>query len=106
MSDILFELSQIIKKRKDLPEKKSYASSLLNSGLEKCTEKFGEEAIELIVASLSKNREEFNSEAADVIFHLLILIEANNSRLEDILKVLDTRKGTSGLIEKQSRQKN
>jgi len=106
MNNILIELSQIIKKRKNLHKKESYTSSLLTSGLEKCAEKFGEEAIELVVASLSKNKKAFNNEAADVIFHLLILIEANNSSLEKVLEVLIERKGTSGLIEKERRQKS
>ena len=106
MNNILLELSQTIKNRKNLNEKESYTSFLLTSGLEKCAEKFGEEAIELIVASLSKNSKDFNNEAADVIFHLLILIEANNSSLENVLDVLIERKGTSGFTEKERRQKS
>lgn len=106
MNNIILELSEVIKQRKKSSEKESYTASLLSSGLGKCAEKFGEEAIELIIATLSKNSKEFNSEAADVIFHLLILIEAKNSSLEDVLEILNRRKGTSGLLEKALRNKN
>ncbi len=105
MTKILLELDRIIKsKRKELA-KKSYTASLLKSGLNKCAEKFGEEAIELIVAAVNKDTENFNNEAADVLFHLLVLIELKETSIGAVLKVLESRLGVSGHIEKKARAK-
>ena len=103
MSNILLELNSVIKRKKDQPTNKSYTASLLKSGLNKCAEKFGEEAIELIVAAVNKDNENFNNEAADVLFHLLILIEAKESSIDTILEVLRGRMGVSGHLEKGTR---
>ena len=103
MNNILVELTKIIKNKKNEPVEKSYSSSLLNSGTNKCAEKFGEEAIELVVAAVNKDTENFNNEAADVLFHLLILIESKEASLQTILKVLETRMGISGHFEKGTR---
>ena len=103
MTKVLFELEKIIKSKKEEPAKKSYTASLLKSGLNKCAEKFGEEAIELIVAAVNKDTENFNNEAADVLFHLLVLIESKETSIGAILEVLESRLGISGHFEKETR---
>ena len=103
MNNVLQELNKVIKSKKDQPENKSYTASLLKSGLNTCAEKFGEEAIELIVAAVNKDTESFNNEAADVLFHLLVLIESKDSSIATILEVLESRMGISGHLEKETR---
>ena len=103
MTEILLELNKIIKSKRKEPAKESYTASLLKSGLNKCAEKFGEEAIELIVAAINKDTEDFDNEAADVLFHLLVLIEAKETSISAVLKVLESRLGISGHLEKKTR---
>lgn len=103
MTNILLELSKVIKNRKNQPSETSYTASLLKSGINKCAEKFGEEAIELIVAAVNKDTENFNNEAADVLFHLLVLIESKETSIGAVLEVLENRMGISGHLEKETR---
>lgn len=105
MSNTLDSLSKTIKIRKDAGPEASYTSSLLRSGLEKCSEKFGEECVELIIAAVSQDLDKFNNEAADVLYHLLVLIEAKDASLTDILSVLAQRQTRSGHLEKALRIK-
>ena len=103
MNNVLQELNNVIKSKKDHSTNKSYTASLLKSGLNTCAEKFGEEAIELIVAAVNKDTENFNNEAADVLFHLLVLIESKESSIDTILDILKGRMGISGHLEKETR---
>ena len=103
MNNVLQELNNIIKSKKDQSTNASYTASLLKSGLNTCAEKFGEEAIELIVAAVNKDTENFNNEAADVLFHLLVLIESKESSIDTILDILKGRMGISGHLEKENR---
>ena len=103
MNNVLQELNNVIKSKKDQSRNKSYTASLLKSGLNKCAEKFGEEAIELIVAAVNKDTANFNNEAADVLFHLLVLIESKESSIDTILDILKGRMGISGHLEKENR---
>ncbi len=103
MNEILLNLSKIIKIRKKSRSKESYTSSLLHSGIEQCSKKFGEEAFELVIAALNEDLERFNNEAADVLYHLLVLIEAKDADLNDILALLSQRQKMSGHAEKASR---
>ena len=103
MNNVLQELNNVIKSKKDQSRNKSYTASLLKSGLNTCAEKFGEEAIELIVAAVNKDTENFNNEAADVLFHLLVLIESKESSIDTILNILKGRMGISGHLEKENR---
>lgn len=83
----------------------SYVAQLHARGLPVIARKLGEEAIEAIVAALSGSREELVGEAADVLFHLLVLLTEKNVAFADVLAELDRREGTSGLDEKASRSK-
>ncbi len=103
MSNVLLELNKVIKSKKNQSKTKSYTADLLESGLNKCAEKFGEEAIELIVAAVNKDNENFNNEAADVLFHLLVLIESKETSINAVLKILENRMGISGHLEKETR---
>ncbi len=103
MKNILFSLGKKIKLHKDKDPKISYSASLLQSGIGKCSKKFGEESTELVIAAVSQDLDSFNEEAADVLFHLLVLIEAKNARLDEILTILTQRQKMSGHIEKATR---
>ncbi|MGN3973694.1 phosphoribosyl-ATP diphosphatase [Tsuneonella sp. SYSU-LHT278] len=81
----------------------SYVAQLHARGLPVIARKFGEEAVEATVAALAGSREELTAEAADVLFHLLVLLAEASVPLADVLAELDRREGTSGLDEKASR---
>ena len=81
----------------------SYVAKLLARGTPVIARKLGEEAVETIIAALSGDRKELVGEAADVIFHLLVLLEAEGIPLGEVLAELDRREGTSGIAEKAAR---
>jgi phosphoribosyl-ATP pyrophosphohydrolase len=81
----------------------SYTAKLLNSGTEKCAKKFGEEAFELAMAAVLNNKANTTNEAADVLYHLLVLLQSSGVELSDVMAVLEKREGTSGLVEKANR---
>ena len=106
MSDaVVAELSETIRKRRVADGDSSYTRQLLDAGAEKCARKFGEEAIETVIAALSADRSALVDEAADVVYHLLVLLEARGANWTDVEAVLKKRAGTSGLVEKASRAK-
>jgi phosphoribosyl-ATP pyrophosphohydrolase len=81
----------------------SYVAQLHSRGLAVIARKLGEEAVEAITAALAGTREELTGEAADVLFHLLVLLAEKGIPLSDVLAELDRREGTSGLNEKAAR---
>ncbi len=99
----LKQLEEIIAKRADAGSDKSYTASLLAKGVSKCAEKFGEEAIETIIAAASGNQQELTAETADVLFHLLVLLKSADIPLSDVLDELERRTTQSGLQEKALR---
>ena len=101
--DTLTRLEQVIAERKDASPDTSYVASLNAKGIEKIAQKLGEEATETVIAALSGGREEVVGEAADLIFHLLVLLQARRITLEEVMAELDRREGTSGIEEKASR---
>ena len=102
---ILDQLVLIIRKRRSSDVETSYTKSLLDAGVGKCAKKLGEEATETVIAALSEDDEALRNEAADLIFHLLVLLESREIELNDVLNVLDSRMGISGHEEKASRTK-
>jgi len=84
-------LSEIIKDRKDNPTQESYTSSLFEKGINKIAQKVGEEAVELVIESKDSNRELFLNEAADLLFHYLVLLEAKGIDILDVMEVLESR---------------
>ena len=101
--DTLARLERTIAERRSAPAETSYVATLLARGTPVIARKLGEESVEAIVAALSGSREELVGEAADVLFHLLILLAAREVPLSDVLAELDRREGTSGLAEKAAR---
>jgi phosphoribosyl-ATP pyrophosphohydrolase len=82
----------------------SYTAKLLSQGVEKCAKKFGEEAVELALATVQGKRVETTKEAADVLYHLLVLLQATGIAVGDVMAELQRREGTSGLVEKAARR--
>jgi len=87
----LASLEEIIQERKQNPVKGSYTTSLLKSGINKVAQKVGEEAIELVIEAKDDNKELFLNEAADLMYHYLVLLSAKGFMLPDVLKVLKQR---------------
>lgn len=100
---ILKRLAATIEDRKSADPDTSWTARLLSEGPEKCAEKFGEEAIEAIVEAVKGDRPKLACEAADVLYHLLVMLAARDVTLDDVLAELDRRHGTSGIAEKASR---
>jgi phosphoribosyl-ATP pyrophosphohydrolase/phosphoribosyl-AMP cyclohydrolase len=90
-TDFLAHLEQIIADRKNNPSEKSYTTSLFEKGINKIAQKVGEEAVELVIEAKDNNDELFKGEAADLLFHYLILLRAKGFELSDIIDVLKTR---------------
>ena len=101
--DVLARLAATIKSRRAVGAEKSYTRQLLDAGPERCARKLGEEAIETVVAGVAQSPDALKAEAADLLYHLLVLLECRGVALGDVLEVLDKRTGTSGLAEKASR---
>jgi phosphoribosyl-ATP pyrophosphohydrolase len=99
----LEKLAAEIVARKYASPEESYTAKLLSQGTEKCAKKFGEEAFELALAAVLNDKKHTASEAADVLYHLLVLLEATNVSVEDVMAVLKSREGTSGIAEKATR---
>ncbi len=99
----LDRLYATIAARKGADPETSWTAKLFAKGPEKCAEKFGEEAIEAIIEAVKGDRERLTSEAADVLYHLLVMLAARDVTLDMVLAELDRREGTSGIAEKAAR---
>jgi len=102
----LDDLARTIAARASADPDSSWTAKLLAKGPEKCAEKFGEEAVEAIIEAVKGDRARLTSEAADVLFHLLVMLQSRDVALDDVLAELSRRQGTSGLTEKSSRSKD
>lgn len=94
--------ADIAAKAKASPEQ-SYTAKLLSKGVSKCAKKFGEEAVELALAAVSGNAADTASEAADVLYHLLVLLQAAGVSPDAVMAELKRREGIGGLVEKAAR---
>ena len=83
---------------------RSYTAKLLSQGVEKCAKKFGEEAVETVLAAVSGDKTHLAAESADALYHLLVLWAAAGITPEDVYAALKAREGQSGLAEKASRK--
>jgi phosphoribosyl-ATP pyrophosphohydrolase len=101
--DTLTRLEATIARRLTASPEESYVAKLHHKGLAKIAQKLGEEATEAVIAALAGDEAELVGEAADVLFHLLVLLAEKGVRLEQVLAELDRREGLSGLAEKASR---
>ena len=100
----LEDLFASIEVRATADPEKSWTASLLAQGPEKCAEKFGEEAIEAIIEAVKDDKMRLTSEAADVLFHLLVMLKSRDVALSDVMDELARRQGQSGLSEKAARK--
>ena len=100
----LEELEQIVSARAAASPEDSWTAKLLTKGPEKCAEKFGEEAIEAVIEAVRNDPDKLASEAADVLFHLLVMLKSRDVPLARVMAVLAARQSQSGLAEKASRK--
>ncbi|MFG6568907.1 MULTISPECIES: phosphoribosyl-ATP diphosphatase [unclassified Sulfitobacter] len=100
----LDDLYATILSRKSADPSSSWTAQLLANGPEKCAEKFGEEAVEAIIEAVKDDRKGLTSEAADVLYHLLVMLAARDVPLGDVLNELARRQSTSGIAEKAARK--
>src|SRR6516165_8309602 len=100
----LDDLAATIAKRAEGSAQRSYTRSLLDKGAAHCARKFGEEAIELTIAGAAQDENAVRSEAADVIYHLLVVLHARGVALPSVMSELQSRTRQSGYVEKASRK--
>jgi phosphoribosyl-ATP pyrophosphohydrolase len=99
----LADLEQRVHDRANAGSEKSYTRQLLDRGVAHCAKKFGEEAVEMVLAAVSEDRERLTAESADVLYHMLVVLQARGIKLAEIEALLETRTKKSGLEEKASR---
>jgi phosphoribosyl-ATP pyrophosphohydrolase len=99
----LNDLFETIQSRKTAEPSSSWTAQLFAKGPEKCAEKFGEEAIEAIIEAVKGDKAALTSEAADVIYHLMVMLAARDVTLDDVVAELAKRQSKSGIAEKASR---
>jgi len=99
----LERLAAVVAARRGADPDGSWTAKLLARGPDKCAEKFGEEAVEAIIAAVKGDRTALIGEAADVVYHLLVMLAARDVTLADVLAELARREGRSGLAEKAAR---
>jgi phosphoribosyl-ATP pyrophosphohydrolase len=100
----VYDLERRIEERATESPDVSYTRKLLDRGVAQCAKKLGEEAVELALASVGESRERLAEEAADLIYHLLVVLKARDIKLAEVEAVLGARTGQSGLAEKASRK--
>lgn len=103
MTDTLTQLAATIRARRDSSADTSYTRQLLDAGPERCARKLGEEVIETVIAGIAQDDAALTNEAADLIYHLLVLLESRDIDFAGVLEVLQQRQGVSGLAEKAAR---
>ena len=89
--EFLVVLEEIIQDRRDSPAAGSYTSELLNAGRKRMAQKVGEEGVELALAALEQDRDEIVNEAADLLYHMLVMLAAEDMRVTDVVAVLERR---------------
>lgn len=103
MNGTLTKLAQVLEERKQQSAENSYVASLYAKGLDTILKKIGEEATETVIAAKNGNKEQIIYETADLWFHSMVLLAAQNLHPNDVLKELERRVGLSGLEEKAQR---
>ncbi len=100
----LADLAAIITERAKASPEESWTAKLMASGPERIAKKFGEEAVEAVIAAVQGDKAALTAEAADVLFHLLVLLESRGIALDDVMRELMSRNTQSGLAEKAARR--
>ncbi len=103
MTFSLDQLNDRIAQRAAASPEESYTAKLLADGLDRCARKFGEEAVELVIAAVGRDKTGLTAEAADVLYHLLVLLKSSGVFLDDVMAELERRTAQSGHQEKASR---
>ena len=103
MTFTLDDLATLIASRRSDSASTSYTKSLFDAGTPRIAKKFGEEAVEAVIAAMENDPRALTNEAADVLYHLLVLLEARDVKLADVVAELHRRTAQSGLAEKASR---
>ena len=103
MTGTLEKLESTIKARRDADPSASYVAALFARGMPKIAQKLGEEAVETVIAAIAGDPKAITGEAADLLFHLTVLLAAAGVPLSDVMAELDRREGVSGLAEKAAR---
>jgi phosphoribosyl-ATP pyrophosphohydrolase len=104
--DVLAALADEISAKRNASPETSYTAQLMSRGIETCAKKLGEEAVETALAAVLRQKAHIASESADLLYHLLVLLEASEVKLIDVMEVLARRKGIGGIAEKASRPKD
>jgi len=99
----LRDLEKIVSKRADVDDGSSYTAMLIKTGIAKCAQKMGEEAVETVIAAVNRDRTELIKESADLLYHLLVVLKKSDIPLSEIMAELEQRTSQSGLAEKTSR---
>ena len=99
----LHDLEKIIAQRADSGDSSSWTVKLMGKGIEKAAEKLGEEAIESVIAAVAQDKDALRNEAADLLYHLLVVLKMKGVSVDDVISELDRRTGQSGLEEKAAR---
>lgn len=99
----LADLESIVAERAGAAPEESWTAKLLAAGPERAAKKFGEEAVEAVIAAVKGDRDELVAESADVLYHLLVMLKARDVALQDVLSQLEARTARSGLAEKAAR---
>ena len=100
---VLARLEGVIRARRGADPQSSHTARMLARGPRKCAQKFGEEAVETVIAAVAENPADLASEAADALYHLLILLASREVPLSDVMAQLAKREGKSGVAEKAAR---
>lgn len=103
MADILATLEQTIAERRGADPASSYVAKLFAGGRAKIAQKVGEEAVETVIAALDGDERQLVSEAADLVFHLAVLLAQQGLGFSDVLAEIERREGLSGIAEKAAR---
>ena len=103
-AETLDRLAATIAARKGADPSSSYTAKLLGEGVERLAKKFGEEAVETVIAAASRDKDALAAESADLIYHWLVLLSSVNVSLDEVAAKLAAREGTSGITEKVSRK--
>jgi phosphoribosyl-ATP pyrophosphohydrolase len=101
----LSDLARIVAERASASPAESYTAKLVSEGPARAAKKLGEEAVEAVIAAVQGDRAALTAEAADVLYHLLVVLHGAGVPLDDVMAELDRRTGQSGLAEKASRSK-
>lgn len=104
--DVLAALAREIAAKRNASPDTSYTAKLISQGVEKCAKKLGEEAVETALAAVLQDKPHIAAESADLLYHLLVLLEAADVKLDDVMDVLARRQGIGGIAEKASRPKD